>query len=312
MSEQAPASLNLEDGTEAVGAALVTPAPTPEPTPDPPAPAPVAPATEDTDPEGTIEATGGVKFVPLDAVKAERARRKEAEKSAAEKEALAQQLADKAAKYDQTEAYLRQAQPIIETLRQRPELIKLAQQPPPPEPTAGPLTDQEAVEYAKDLDLYKADGTPDIARAQRLAARQQSLAERQARQAVAPIYQQSAIQQSAMMRQAILQMKDDAGNAKYDPAVLDQVWKLVPPEESAKPEIASALATFADGLMYQRSRGRVVAPPPPVVTESVGGGKPAAQLDGTAEAMLRASGLTRKDYTAMRSEYKDGHTNSLE
>lgn len=311
MSDQAPTSLNLEAGTEAVGASLVAPAPESVPAAEPEAPAPAAANTDDGDPEGTIEATGGVKFVPLDAVKAERARRKEAEKGGAEKDALIQQLADKASKYDQTEAYLRQAQPIIETLRQRPDLIKLAQQPAPSDPTSGPLSQQEAVEYAKDLDLYKADGTPDIARAQRLASRQQLMAERQARQAVAPIYQQSAIQQSAMMRQTILQMKDDAGNAKYDPSVLDQVWKLVPPEESARPEIASALATFADGLMYQKSRGRV-APAAPLTTESVGGGKPAANLDGTAEAMLRASGLSRKDYTSMRSEYKDGHVNSLE
>ena len=109
-------SINLEEGTEIVGDALVAPDP-------PAAAAPAAPETpaaqpnpEDADPEGTIEASGGVKFVPLDAVKAERGRRKDAEGKLKEKDTLIEQLKTKADQFDQAAQYLDQAKPIIETL----------------------------------------------------------------------------------------------------------------------------------------------------------------------------------------------------
>lgn len=302
--------VNLEEGAEVVGGNLATPDP-PAETPKPAEQAPLAAAAppnqeEEGDPEGTVVTPQG-KLVPIGAVIAERGRRKEVAKAAAEKDTLIQQLKAKADQFDQVEGYLRQAQPIIETIRQNPKLVELAKNPPQEQAPAGPLSAQEAIDYAKDFDLYKPDGTPDVERAQRIAARHESLADRRARQAVAPIYQNHAQQQSYAMRNAIIGLKDEQGNAKFDPQALDEVWKLVPPEESAKPEVANALAIMSLGLSVSRKGAPRQAPAAPIVTESLGGGKPGAPtLSSVGERMQQASGLSRKDYLALRETVTDG------
>lgn len=303
--------MELEEGTEVVGGSLAVPEAPPKaedkPAEQPPAAA--APVVDDDgEPEGTIEGTQGVKFVPLDAVKAERGKRKEAEKTLKEKDTLIQQLQEKANRFDEASQYLDQAKPIIEQIKANPDLVRLAKNPPKVEEPLGPLSPEEAVEMAKDLDLYKADGSPDTARAQKIAKRQESLAERKAQQYVAPFHQQNAIQQSAHMRNLVLSQKDEQGNAKFDPQAVDAVWKLVSPEESAKPEIANALAIFSLGLMAQKGTLPKQTPAAaPIHTESVGGGgKGAPALTAVGERMQAASGLSKKDYLALRETVTDG------
>lgn len=311
-TELHPAAVSLEDSGEVVGANLVVPETPAVETKPAETPAPAA-DPDDAEPDGTIEATGGVKFVPLDAVKAERGRRKEAEKVAKEKDALIEQLKVKAEQFDQAAVYLDQAKPIIETLKQRPDLVALAKNPPARQEPQGPLTQDEAVEMARDLDLYKADGSPDIDRAQKIAKRQEVLADRKAQQAVQPFHQQNALQQSEFNRRAILNLKDAQGNALVDPAALNSVWNIIDPAESSKPEVATTLYRLALGLMAEKGISAKPAPPPPLVTESLSSSKPGSEnLSATGEAFLRASGLSRKDYMALRDEYKPGQTTVLE
>lgn len=307
------ASVNLEDGTEVVGNTLAIPDTPAETPPKEPEPTPPAAPAEDADPEGTIEGTQGVKFAPLGAVQAERARRKEAEKVAKEKDATIAQLKQKADAFDEASGYLEQAKPIIETLKQRPDLVALAKHPPPKQEPAGPLSEQEAIDFARDLDLYQSDGTPDIVRAQKIAKRQDALADRRAAERVAPLQQREAAQQSEYNRRTILNLKDGAGNALVDPEALNAVWKTVDAETSANPQVATTLYRLALGLMAEKGLSKSTPNPAPTLSEPVGGGKPGPEtLNATAQAFQRASGLSTKEYTQIREEYKPGEMNSLE
>jgi len=307
-------SVNLEEGAEVVGGSLVAPeTPAPEPVKEPETPA-VTTTPDDADPEGTIEGSQGVKFVPLDAVKAERARRKESDAKLKEKDTLIEQYKAKADQFDQAAQYLDQAKPIIETLKQRPDLVALAKNPPPVKEPDGPLTKEEAEQYAKVLDLYTADGKLDIDRAQTAAKLNASLSQRQAAQAVAPFQQREAQQQSEYHRRQILGFKDPQGNALVDPEALNAVWRMVDPSESAKPEVATTLYRLAMGLAVEKGLTTKQTKTEPVVhTESIGGGKPGPEaLNSVGQAFQRASGMPLKDYTALRDTVKVGESNVLE
>lgn len=316
MSEEL-ANINLEDSAEVVGSALAAPEPVTAPPPAAPEAPPAQPNPEEQDPEGTIEASGGVKLVPLDAVKAERGRRKESEAKLKEKDALLEQYKTKAEQFDQAAQYLDQAKPIIETLKQRPDLVALAKHPPPKQEPDGPLSKDEAIDYAKSLDLYTNTGEPDIARAQKIAKMSETLADRKATQLVAPIHQERAQQASEFNRRAILNLKDNDGNAVIDPEALNAVWRVVDPAESAKPEVATTLYRLALGLMAEKGmttgRPTRTVTEPVVPTESIGGGKPGPEtLNHTGERFLQASGQSRKDYMALRNSVKLGEPNVLE
>lgn len=307
------ASVNLEDGTEVVGNALATGEP-PPPAPDTPAAPPPPPNPDETDPEGTIEGSQGVKFAPLGAVQAERARRKAAEKAATEKDAQIAALKQKADAFDEASVYLDQAKPIIETLKSRPDLVALAKNPPAKQEPAGPLSKEEAEQYAKVLDLYKADGSLDVDRAQTAAKLNASLAQRQAAQAVAPFQQREAAQQSEYNRRTILNLKDANGNALVDPDALNTVWRTVDAETSANPQVATTLYRLALGLQAEKGMTTRREPTPePTLSESVGAGKPGPEtLNSVGQAFQRASGLNLKEYTALRETVKPGESNVLE
>lgn len=291
MSEMPAGAMSLEDD------------PTPAPEPEPQAPAPEAEpapvAAADPDPEGTVVNPGGEKLVPLSAVAALRQ----------EKQALKQQidqLRPKAEKVDQVVAEWQAAQPLIQRALYQP------QAPPPPAP-AGPLSEQEAIEYAKELDLYTPEGKPDTGRAQRIAARNESLAERKAAAMVAPLHQQTAEAQSDANLAAV--MAHAQKTRAVDPAIVQEVWKIVPREMSARPDVAKVLwhVAHSQSVLAGRVAAPVTAPPPPVITESVGGdkSKPAA-LTATAQAFRQAADITPKEYEKIASRYEPGKANSLE
>lgn len=289
--------LSLEQPGEIVGVTETPPEPQtpPEPPPNP----------EDADPEGTITGEGGIKFVPLGAVIAERGKRKEAEGKLKDLPTLQQ----KAAAYDSASAYLEQARPVIEAVKRRPDLIRLAQEPaPPPAEPAGPLTLQEAEEFAKDLQLYLPDGKLDVATAQRIAARQDRIAERRATATVAPLQQTEATRQSSAYFAHYASQKDPSGNALVDVNVLREVWAGVPPEMSAKPEVAQVLYLTAMGKQVVEGKApRITAPPPVVPTESVGGVKPpSGDLSETELKFMRAGGMKREEFIKVRDQYKPG------
>jgi len=296
-------SISLEDEPAIVGLGQPDAAPEPPAAPD-----------DDTVPDGTIEGTGGVQFAPVKAVIAERTQRKEAQKQLA---AIQEQLTaaqQKAQKYDELAGYVDQARPIIEAVRSRPDLVEQARQP-RQESAPKPLSDTEAVDYAKDLDLYKPDGTPDVDRAQRLAARQEALASRSAQAAIAPFQANDAQRASNTMKAQILAYKDGNGHT-VDAGILNDLWAGVPAELSAKPEVA--------GVLYQMALGATVAagkykgtqppgPPPVVPTESLGNrGAAPKDLDVFGQKFAKAADIKPSEFAKASGRYVPGQTNSLE
>lgn len=295
-------AMNLEEGTEVVGLTQATVGES----------AGEVAAQEEAEPEGTITIPQG-KVVPLGAVQAERGKRKDAESKLAAVTAELEPARQKAQKYDEAAQYLQQAQPIIEALRARPDLVAMAKNPPPKVEPKGPLSDDQALEHAKALDLYKADGTPDTDRAQNVAKMYAGIAEQKTQQAIAPFQQNQALQQSHQNKNYILSLKDAAGNALVDPTALNTVWKDVPAELSSRPEVANLLYLTALGLQTQSGKGPKGQQAAPLHTESLGGGKPGPEtLTKSDEAFMRASSMPQKEFVATRASYKEGQTNSLE
>lgn len=316
--DTATMGLSLDEPGEIVNPGVAPPAEPPaappaEPPATPPAAA-AAPPVEDPDPEGTIAAANGERYVPLSALQAERGKRKDADRTASAKDTEIAGLKQKAQAYDETRGYLEQARPYIEALRANPNLVKQAGQPPaPPQEPAGPLSDAEAVEHAKALDLYTTDGKPDTARAQAIAKMYSGLAAKQAQQMVAPLVQTEAQRQSTALYQRYLATPEVNG-IKIDPRFLSETWNTVPAEMiAANPNVGEVLFRTALATQLMSGHKPTAAPPPPLVTEGVGAGAPAAvALNAQSERMLSASGIKRDTFTETRNSYKPGQHNSLE
>lgn len=281
-------------------------------TPPPAAPvaeaAPVSPSanTEDAEPEGVVVATGE-KYVPLAAVKAERERRKTAETNLSAKDQEIASLREKASKYDEAASYLQQAKPYIEKAK-----ADLQRQNTPPE-TQGPLSPAEAEEYARDFDLYTADGKPDVTRAQRIAARHEKMSQRQAQQTVAPILQTEAQRTANALYQKYLNAPEVNG-VKVDPRFLAEVWNIVPADMiAANPNVAETLYRTAIGNQMLAGHKPVQAPPPVVPTESVGtGAQKDKPLGDMSQRFQQASRMKAADFKTTRESYTPGVANSLE
>lgn len=301
MSEELPAgTLSLEEPAEIVGQISETAEP-------------AAPAVEEEAvPEGTIEGSGGVKFVPLSAVIAERTQRKEAAKALTAKDAEIAELKGKAEEWDKIRPAVQAAMPLIEKIKGRADIMAQLDRPPAAPETPKALSDAEAIEYAKDMDLYKADGTPDVDRAQRLAARQEAIAARQAQRAIAP-YQATTVQQASDGLKAQLLSAKDAAGQTVDREALEAMWTIVPPELSAKPEVAQVLYLAAKGMAAHSGKGAPKPSVPPLVTESLGGGRPVAkELTDVESRFASAAGVSASEFKKTSASYKPGAVNSLE
>jgi hypothetical protein len=294
----AAGAMMLEDHAEVVG-------------PVGAAPAAVETVTdaEDAVPEGTIEGSGGVRFVPLAAVIAERTGRKEATKQLATKDAEIATLKGKAEEWDRVAPAVQAAMPLIERIKGRPDILALLDKPAEAAAPAKTLSDADAIEYAKDLDLFKADGTPDVDRAQRLAARQEAIAAKQTQAAMAPIHATDAQRASAGLKQQLLAVKDAEGHS-IDPKALDSIWSIVPPELSAKPEVAQILYLAAKGMAAHAGKGAKPGPGPVLQTESLGGGK---VPDGDKPSRFAtAAGIGQAEFRKTTSAFKPNAVNVLE
>ena len=304
MNELAPGSLSLEDENPSLES-LSQPE-TPPPTPDTPAP-PVdnaAPA-EDAEPEGTVVNPNGEKLVPLNVVADLRGKVRDTKAEIATRDAKIAELEAQTRDIERIRAEWQVVQPLIQQLKQPQS---------PAQAPAGPLNAQEALEYAKDLDLYKADGTPDVDRAQRLAARQQAIAQTQAQALVQPLYANTAQAQSSAHFEQAANFKDKNG-VQVDRDTLKQIWSMVPAELSAQPGVAGILykVALAESITGGKYKTPVQAPPPPVITESLGGGTGAPkELSTLDRAMMSAGQIKSKDYEDISARFKPGATNVLE
>lgn len=266
---------------------------------------------DDKEPEGTITIPQG-KVVPLAAVTEERGKRKDAEAKLKAKDQEVAQLKQKADQFDQVEQQVRVAMPIIQRIQNRPDILAMLDQPPvPPKQAAGPLSEQEAIDYANDFDLFTRDGKPDVERAQRIAKRHADQAARASSAVIAPVLQNDAQRNSATLFQHYATLKDGAGNT-VDRTILAEVWSNVP-VGGVTPEVANVLYLTALGLQQQRGKTPLAKPGPVVPTESPGGpsSKP-QQITELDRSIMRHSGISEKSYAATAAKYQPGRINSLE
>ena len=301
MSELAPGSMSLEEADQPQE---TTPAAPPAPE-TPPTPQQSAPEATDQDPDGTIEGSGGVKFVPLGAVVDLRGKVREKESALAAKEAEIAALKEKAEKFDKINGDWQRVEPLLQKLESGQ-----FQPPQPPKPQINPA----AVEYAKLIDLYKSDGTPDVERAQKILDMNAAIAQQTAQAAVQPLYQTSAQQQSRALFEQVAALKDKNG-VQVDRNILQRIWNLVPPEISQNPETARVLygQAIAEMLWSGSYKQPSAPPPPPQFTESLGGNttqtKELTELDRN---IMSAAQMKSKDYESISANFKPGQRNALE
>jgi hypothetical protein len=294
---------NLEDDAPAPAAPELPPT---EPPADA-APAPVPPPEGEKPAEVESVEVGGQKYVPLSVLKAERDKR--------------QQLQPLAQRAQELEQWAQQNRPYIEFLQANPDFLQQSRQTaPPPAPPGPDPVDQEAVEYAKDFDLYDAAGQPDVARARRIMARNATIAQRQAQQLVEPFQQQQLQAQAAQNYHFLLNLKHQDGS-QIDPRVVDFVWQKAMAEPDGLKTLANQqsvasialMAIGADAMWKKQQPATTPAAPPPVYTEASGGlpqTRPA--ISRLEERVARERGVSATQWSDTLKGFKPGQTNVLE
>jgi hypothetical protein len=301
------------------------------------APPPEQAAAPPADPDAALDAEleqaaivipGDEKLVPLSAVTTVR----DQLKAARQELGAARTSAERATQLEQQIAQL-QAQVQQTTAKaQAYDAAVLAQR--PPETTQQPPEDtKELEELARVIDLYTADGKPDIDRARKVQALQQRTAEQVVQQHVAPIRQQSLKQQAATN---LLRAKETVApnGTKADPAALDAIWARLAQQEGgmailADPQAAGHLWVMAVGTSSvlntpqtpaqvpapgaQRGpNGQFVAQPaaqaPPLFTERAGGrdAPTHAPLDDRERRVMAQLGMTEQEYLESAAKMPGG------
>lgn len=217
----------------------------PEPQPEPQA----QPDPVEQEPEGTVE-TAGEKMVPL--------------RTLIEERRAKQALKVKADQFDQVSGYVHQVRPYIDFLQANPDLMNQTRQ---TRSDAAPVeaVDDAALELASTLDLYTADGKPDVARAQKIIKFIDRTSKAQADAAVQPLHDGSAKSgASFMLSRAQATMADD-GTAP-DPVILAELFAKTDPKLAGTEQGAAGLWAMAYGL--SKSQGKI---------QTRGAARPAAQ-----------------------------------
>ena len=300
MSEElAPGSVSLED----------EPATAAEPVAEPVAP----PADPDESGVTTVDLQGQ-KLVPLAALKEARAEAKAAKALAAEVETLRTENLTARQQKDM----LDRIQPMLQKLKDRPDLIQQLMGPAPAPADDSGLSDEEASDLARTLDLYTAEGQPDMGRARKAASKIMGPVAKRAeaanQAAMAPIQHELATGKATTLKQQYLGMKDKSGRT-VNAQILDQMWNVVPAGLVAPdPNVAGVLYYAAKGYAAHHGLDEPAPPPPALFTESPGGSRNPAvpafsELD---KRIAKAMGAGEKTYTATASKFRPNAVNVLE
>lgn len=281
---------------------LETPEPPAEPVPDPPAPE-APPDPVEAEPEGTTE-VAGQKHVPLGTLIAERR----------EKQALKQ----KADQFDQLAGYVNQVRPYIDFLQANPGLITQTRQETNPTPvTTTQPVDEDALELARTLDLYTAEGQPDVKRAQKVQKIIDRAAGTQAQEAVKPLQESTLRERAGYNYQRALITKAPDGR-EVDRGTLDAIWARTDPKILATEEGAAGVVAMALGLSVMQGTSKAAPPAPaplnpPLHTEPAGSRTtqraPLSQLD---QAIAKIRGLDEKTYAERTKGFTPGRQSVLE
>lgn len=275
---------------------------TPDPTPPPVeavAPEPVAPPADPLE-AGAVDVQGG-KYVPLAAVLAEREK--------------AKQFKDKADAYDQTVHYVQSVRPYIDFLQANPDLMTRTTQQTAPSPvtTTQPVDDQ-AEELARTLDLYTADGQPDVKRAQKIRTMVKTEAQSEAEAQLRPLQDSSIRERAQHNYHRALVTKAPDGRTP-DRQVLDALWSRTDPKVTSTEEGATAVVMLAMGMGAFTGQ---VAPPQPaaspaLVTETPGSRQPGRpSLTALDEKIAGIRGRSADDWGKLTRTFSAGRPNVLE
>jgi hypothetical protein len=279
---------------EVFGTSLEDDAPAPPPVVE--APVAVAPPEEPpaVDEPEAVE-VNGAQMVPIAAVKAERARRQEAERQAA--------------RVPELEQWHRDAAPYVEFLKANPDFLKPKQEPVAP---ADPKADPELVQLAQTLDLYDAAGQPDTKRAGVMAGLIDKVAERRVQHAVQPFQQQTAQQQAQVNWARAMQYTDPEGR-RVDPVVLRNLWETSKLEDVADPNYVRVLTLTAMGAERATKRPTTPVPPQALVTEASGGHpRTRPTLSTMEEKVATDRGKTATQWQDLTKGHQSGRPSQLE
>ncbi len=300
---------------EAPVASVESPSPPPPAEPVAP-PAPVAaPVVDEDEPQ----AGDAQSMVPIGALREARAHLKTVKAQAAQSQMENEGLRQKAAQADQMASVIRQWEPTIRAIQERPELVSQATAAPKVDPVIAGISDQDATEYARDIQLYDGEGKLDLTTAKRALARQVRVATAAAEQAVnrvvAPMQKETAQSKSENLMRTAAQVKDRSGRT-VNPATLQKFFDVIPPEIAQDPKVASVLYFAAKGWeAHNGTEGAIPPPlPPPVVqTESVGGRAPTpATMTELDLRMAHDIGRKPAEYQKIAGRFRPGAMNALE
>lgn len=220
-------------------------------------------------------------------------------------------LKAKAERADQLEAYVNESKPYVDFLRANPDLLKPRTT---PEPKAdAPTVDPNTLALAKTLDLYDANGQPDVQRAQTIRSLIDTTAKQHAAAAVQPFEQSRAQQASAANFNHALAIKDANGRSPSKEA-LTHLWRNMPAEKTADPQVAAMLALTALGYDTLAGKAAIQPPAKPVLeTESSGGAprnaKPMSELETT---IAKERGVPAGKWSDLTKGHNSGRSSVLE
>jgi len=185
-----------------------------------------------------------------------------------------------------------------------------------PAPPQAPQTDERALAFARGLDLYTTDASgqavPDTAKAASILGIVKELAKQESQQASLPVAQHMARQASIQNYQWALSVKDPHGKT-LDRNIVNEVWKSMPIEATANPEIAKTLVYTAMGMERMNQQAQPPAPGPVVHTESVGGNpRTRPQLSALETKVAAERGIDHAKWAENTKDFVKGRTVTLE
>lgn len=274
---------------------------------------PVSPPGDDADLLEKAVEHGGQKMVSLAAVQDERRKAKEYRAQAESEKAARAQLEEQ---IGAVKPYLQAIARMDErTLRQ---LVRPDGAPPnlPPGPTTVPSPDDdpEMVESARDMELYKSDGTPDAVRAARILARLDKRSERIGQtitqRAMAPMQHNVAAARGQSRRERAYAMQSASKES------LNELFSRLPDEiVGGMDENAFQWALLtASGLDVKSGRVPVGVPQEPIFSESPGGPthveEPLSELE---RKVAKTMGVSVEDFRKLSKDHAtDGRGAKLE
>ena len=255
-----------------------------------------------------VEGKAAEVWVPVGALAKLRKELREVKGDASRAHDLEQQLAEYQGNYAQQQPIIQAAEALLAAHRH--------QQQQPTQPTGpDPAYVAHLQEIAKDLDLFDANGKPDLDRAHRIHMREVSAARGQAevvaQQMVAPLAERALRADAARLKSIAKTTTVPGTEIKADPQIIDAVWAEFERQQGgleklANPDAVLHLWNYALGLSHTKAnmtttpRSAVAAPTtPPTFTERSGGAPRAASV-----ALSPMEAKAAKDMGMTEAEYR--------